>query len=417
MAKQTTQGNGAPVHPQRIVLSKRRVEALPAPAAGRKYVYDEELPGLAVCITSTGTKTFYFNRKVKGQPTRTRIGRFPLVSVEQARNAAKKLAGKVAEGIDPQALKRADRNAPTLQELFDHWLAHAKLRKRTWKDDERQFKKYLAPLKNRKLNGITTGDVAAWHAKIGKDHGPYQANRARALLSAMFNTAHEIGHVGRNPCENVKRFKEESRERFLQAEELHPFFQALKEEPPLWRDFWLLALFSGARRGNVAGMAWADIDLAQGIWYLPGQQTKTGLPLAIVLPPPAVAILKTRQETIGTDGAWVFPADTATGHVVDPRKSWARVLKRAGISNLRPHDLRRSLGSWQTMLGASLTVVGASLGHKDPKSTSVYARLQLDPVRSSVTGAVESMIRAGRLTLNGEEEPVPGDSSENLSDR
>jgi len=398
MGTKTEQQKGAPVHPEYVAFSKTRIGQLPSPESGRRYYYDEKTPGLAVCVTAAGTKTFYFNRKIKGKATRTRLGRFPGVSVEQARKVAKKLAGKVAEGIDPTILKRAYRDAPTLQELFEHWIAHAKLHKKTWKDDERQFKKYVRSLKNRKLGDITTADIAKWHSAIGRDHGPYQANRARALLSAMFNKAHEVGHVGPNPCEGVKRFREESRERFLQPDELKPFFEALKEEPPLWRDFWLLCLFSGARRGNVAGMAWRDVDLEQGIWYLPGGKTKGGLPLAIVLPPPAVAVLRTRRKEV-KGSEWVFPADTESGHVADPRKSWARVVRRSGIDNLRPHDLRRSLGSWQAIAGASLQVIGASLGHKNPNATAIYSRLLLDPVRASVSQAVDSMVQAGGYLL------------------
>jgi integrase len=140
-------------------------------------------------------------------------------------------------------------------------------------------------------------------------------------------------------------------------------------------------------------MAWRDIDLAAAVWYLAGQTTKNKLPMAVVLPPPAVGILEHRRD----GSPWVFPADTAAGHIVDPRKSWARVVKRAGISDLRPHDLRRSLGSWQAIAGASLQIVGASLGHRDPKATAVYARLLLDPVRTSVNQAVANMQAAGGL--------------------
>src|SRR3972149_3968980 len=284
----------------RFPFNKTRLESLPTPDAGRVYQYDTVAAGLAGCVTEAGSKTFYFRAKVDGQATRTKLGRFPDVTVEQARKLARKLTAKVAEGIDPAALKRAHRDAPTLQELFEHWIAHAKQHKRTWADDERIFNKYLRPLKNRKLEDITIGMVAKWHTGIGENHGPYQANRARALLSAMFNKAGEIGHVGPNPCQGVKRFRETSRERFLLPDAMRPFFAGLKAEPADWRDFWLLCLFSGARRGNVAGMAWRDIDLEQGIWYLPGQKSKSGLPVAIVLPPPAVAILRTRRA--GAEG-------------------------------------------------------------------------------------------------------------------
>lgn len=390
-------------------FSKRRIEALGLPASGREQFRDARTPGLVLRVTPNGTKTFSVYKKVAGRPLRCKLGTFPEMTVEQARKQARRRIGAMADGVDPVAARRAIREAPTLQDLFDHWIAHAKAHKKTWKDDQRQFEKYMGRLKNRRLTEISTADVAKWHRRIAQDHGPYMANRCRALLSAMFNKGHEIGHADRNPCEGVKRFQEESRDRFLQPAEMRPFFAALKEEPPLWRDFWLLALFSGARRGNVAGMAWKDIDLDAGVWYLPGWKTKGGLPLAIVLPPPAVAILRTRHEDCA-GSPWVFPADTASGHIVDPRKSWRRVLKASGIENLRPHDLRRSLGSWQAIAGASLPIIGASLGHRDPKATAVYARLQLDPVRTSVNGAVESMLAAGGL-LEGPTEEGDGDDA------
>jgi len=174
-------------------------------------------------------------------------------------------------------------------------------------------------------------------------------------------------------------------------DEMRPFFAAIQAEPEQWRDFWLLCLFTGARRGNVAKMQWSDLDLGQGIWYLPGQKMKNGLPVAIVLPPPAVDVLRRRDEE-RNGSTFVFPSESADRHIIDPRKSWARVTKAASLENLRPHDLRRSLGSWQALAGASLQVIGQSLGHRDPKATAVYSRLLMDPVRSSVNGAVQAML-------------------------
>lgn len=395
--------------PARLTFNKTRLTELPIPTKGRKYYYDDRTPGFAFCITDKGKRAFYYCAKVRGRSIRTKIGPFPGLTVEQARDIAAKKTGGVAEGVDPRRPSHSDES--TVKDLFDHWFQHAKLRKKTWKDDERIFNKYFVRLKSRRLTELVTADVATWHRRIGEKHGPYQANRARALLSAMWAKAPELGHDGRNPCEGVKRFREMERERFLQPDEMKPFFLALKEEPATWRDFWLLCLFSGARRGNVASMAWADIDLTAGVWYLPGQKTKNGLPVAIVLPPPAVAILMTRRDDQELGERWVFPASTKPGHVVDPRKSWARVLKRSGIENLRPHDLRRSLGSWQAIAGASLQIVGASLGHRDPKATAVYARLQLDPVRTSVNGVVDSMIAAGGEAVNRNLLPHDGASS------
>jgi integrase len=384
---------------EKLKFTMRRLATLTPPEKGRMMVKDTEVPGLAIRVTASGTMTALIDRKHGGRHVRHRLGRWPddFGTVTALRKVARKALLDFEGAVRTRQRARGE---PTLRDLFEHWLADAKRRKRTWADDVRQFEKYLKPFHARRLSAITKADVAKWHSRMGEQHGPYQANRARALLSSLFSVADELGYEGVNPCIGVRRFREHERERFLQPAEMRPFFRAVKEEPPVWRDFWLLCLFSGARRGNVAAMAWKDIDLDQGIWYLPGQKTKAGLPLAIVLPPPAVAILRARYQE--HDGRWAFPADTASGHVVDPRKSWLRVMERAGIKDLRPHDLRRSLGSWQALSGASLTVIGRTLGHKDVKSTSIYGRLTLDPVRESVGGAVAKMLEAG-----GENEEVP----------
>jgi integrase len=113
--------------------------------------------------------------------------------------------------------------------------------------------------------------------------------------------------------------------------------------------------------------------------------------MEVILPPQAVAILtKRRKERTGS--GFVFPSYGKTGHIVDPRKAWAALCKRAGVEDCRIHDLRRTLGSWQAASGSSLLVVGKSLGHRTPEATQVYARLNLDPVRESVTKAVDAML-------------------------
>ena len=93
----------------------------------------------------------------------------------------------------------------------------------------------------------------------------------------------------------------------------------------------------------------------------------------------------------------MFPADSKSGHLVEPRAAWRRILGNAGIENLRMHDLRRTLGSWQANTGASLQVIGKSLGHKNARTTEVYARLAFEPVRESVDRATQAMLAAGGI--------------------
>jgi integrase len=179
----------------------------------------------------------------------------------------------------------------------------------------------------------------------------------------------------------------------LQADELTPFFKALSESTnEIMRDFFLLALLTGARRANVSAMRWADIDLAAGVWRI--AKTKNGTPQTVTLSPEAVTVLESRKEG---GGEFVFPGEGKTKHIVEPKKAWATLLKAAGIENLRIHDLRRTLGSWQARTGASLPIIGKSLNHKTHQATAIYARLDLDPVRQSVNTATAAMMEAAGM--------------------
>lgn len=380
--------------PNRLAFSKTALAALPKPESGRVYYYDLKTAGLALCVTDAGSKTYYVYRWVNAKPERIRLGRFEDLGVEQARTLCKAIVGDVAKGKDPAAERRAARKGTTLQELWEHWLeTHAKAHKRSWKDDQRQYEKYLTAFHARRLDTIKTADVATWHGRMGQERGPVQANRTLALLATLFNAADRVGFTGRNPCDGVKRFKEESRERFLLPAEMKAFFDALAEEPDPWKDFFLLALFTGARRGNVASARWDEIDLDAAIWRIPPDKAKAGKPIMVPLAPPALALLVGRHEA-RNGSPWVFPSHGKAGHVTDPRKAWQRVVARAGIQDLHVHDLRRSLGSWAAAGGTSLAIIGAALGHRDVKSTQVYSRLQVDVVREAVTKTTQAMLTA-----------------------
>ncbi len=400
---------------KKMGFTKATLVDLMPPEAGRNYVYDDRVAGLCLCVTSTGSKTFYVYRKINGKPQRIRIGTFPDVTIETARDVARKHIGHIAEGYDPQEERVAARKRPLLHALWKHWLeTHAKLHKRTWKDDERQYEKYLGEFHNRRLDTIKTAEVAEWHGRMGQDHGPVQANRTLALLATLFNAADRVGFEGRNPCNGVKRFKEESRERFLLPTEMTAFFSALAMEPDPWKDFFMLCLFTGVRRGNVASARWKDIDLDGGTWRIPANEAKAGKAILVPLVEPAVNLLLGRKALVG-DSEWVFPSPKNGGHVIEPKRAWARVLKRAGIEGLRPHDLRRSLGSWAAASGTSIAIIGAALGHKTLRSTQVYSRLQLDVVRDAVTKTTAAMLEAGGV-VNGStvnmEAPSDGEAKE-----
>jgi integrase len=383
---------------KKINLGSRKIESLSPPQSGREYWYDIKTEGLALCLTPSGGKTFYLYKWCVGRPVRILLGRYPAMTVEQARKQAKALVGDMARGHDPQSARQAARHEQTVGGLFTFWLeSHAKARKRTWKEDRRQYDTFLKPWANRKLSAVKKGDVQALHARVGEKNGIYAANRMLALLRAMFNKAPDMGFTGVNPAKGVKRFKEVKRDRFLHGDDLKRFFDALAAEPNLMiQHFFLLLLLTGARRSNVQAMAWADIDFQTGLWRIP--ETKSGVPVVVPLTAPAVAVLQARQ-TISNGSPWVFPSCGATGHIVEPKSAWKRIIKHAGLVDVRPHDLRRSLGSWMAIGGASLPVVGKMLGHSQPATTAIYARLSVDPVRQAAETATAAMMEYGGLKL------------------
>ncbi len=165
------------------------------------------------------------------------------------------------------------------------------------------------------------------------------------------------------------------------------------------RDYVKLSLFTGARRSNVQSMKWSDINLDRAEWRI--EKTKNGKPQTVTLSVEAIEILRRRQVNAELS-LFVFPGRGESGHLMEPKAGWDRILARAGIQNLRLHDLRRTFGSYQAITGSSLPVIGKSLIHLSPSTTAIYAHLDLDPVRQSVQRASSAIVAAAGLKPGAE---------------
>jgi integrase len=383
--------------PRRFHFTQRRIASLPAPTNGqRSYYYDDEVRGLAVAVSPGGKKTYVLYREVSGRPERIPIGPCVDLSVIQARERAGEMNTAIAQGKNPAADRRSVRDEMTLGDLFETFLTlYSKPKKRTWRDDVSMFNLHLHGWRLRKISSIRRMDVIALHAHIGRTSGQYAANRVIELLSAIFNRAiKDWGWNGANPAAAITPFKERKRARFLDGSELPAFFQSLAEElNQTIRDYVLVSLLTGARRSNAQDMRWDEINWKRATWTIPAEKAKSDDDLNVVLSPVVIQILENRKAS--SLSPWVFPGNGKTGHLVEPKTAWKRILKRAGLTDVRLHDLRRTLGSWQAATGASLPIIGKSLGHESLEATKVYARLNLDPVRESVNRATQAMLIAG----------------------
>jgi len=371
-------------------FTKTSVEKI-TPTDKRERYRDEKIPGLFLEVMPTGTKVFRWIKWIDGRTESFRIGVFPAVQPEDARKRAEDLNSQTALGVNPAKEKRKVREAVTFGELFNAWLDEAKNRgKKTWEGDERRFRNHLGTLSKIPPAEIAREDIKRLHQKIGTRHGLYEANRCLALIRAVLSWGiREYAWPFQNPAAGIRMFREEKRDRWLEPHEIPAFFEAVNAETnPDIRDFVLLALLTGARRTNVLEMAWKDLDLENGRWRIP--ETKAGEPQVVPLHRAALDILKARRGIV--EGFFVFPGTGRSGHLAEPKAGWARILKRAGIENLRIHDLRRTLGSWLATQGESLLLIGKTLGHKSQGSTQVYSRLSIDPIREATTRAIDRML-------------------------
>ncbi len=408
-ASSTAVANSIPQKDNRFSFTQRRIERLPTPSgAQRAYYYDTDVRGLCIAVSPMGRKSYVLYRKVNGKPERTTIGPVSDLTIEQARGEASRMNGIIARGGNPAEERRAIRSEMSLKELFGTFktrYANDRLRPATLNNYESMFDAHLSSWQFRKLSTIRRSDVVALHARIGKT-APYVANRVVELLSSMFNRARKHwGYLGENPASTVEAFKERGRERFLgDADPKEParFFKALGEEDEFWQDFFKLCVFTGARCSNVEAMAWSDINLQRGEWRIAAEDAKEDEAIRVVLSPEAMEILERRKAAKKKGAAWVFPTTrkSKSGHIVESKSAWKRILTAAKIENLRVHDLRRTLGSYQAAAGASELIIAKSLGHAAGSSaTKIYSRLNLDPVRASVNLATAALVAAADSKL------------------
>ena len=377
---------------KKLNFTKTALERL-QPSVKQESYQDATVRGLILLVYPTGGKTFFVYRRIDGRPERIKLGTFPQMTIEQARKRAELVNGTIAEKQNPAAVRRAVKEEPTFGEVLADFIKKKRSRSgkplspRTVEDYQALLANHLTSLSKLKLSQITTDRLRSL-----KIESAAQNNRARAVISSVFNWARSEGITDvENPATAIKSRFIKSRERFLQPSELPRFMAAIKDSR--LGDFFLLALFTGARKTNLQEMRWQDLDLEDAVWKIP--KTKNGDGLLVPLIPAALQLIKKRASEKLLDAIWVFPGTGKTGHLVAPRKAWLEILDKAGLDeHLRIHDLRRTLGSWQARSGASLTVIGKSLGHRSLQATAIYSILDIDPVRASVEQAATAMVEA-----------------------
>lgn len=383
-----------------FVFTKSALDKL-APTDQRYDVADSKVPGLRLLIYPTGGKTYVLYKRVKGRQQRVKVGKYDELTLDQARKQAEKLKALIALGGDPMNDRKRERTEISFGELFEIYYTEYALQHNKDPEHNRKMVEFhiLPKIGNKRLYEVTVERIRRLHLQIGEDRGQGTANRVMTLVNAIFNFGIKQGyHRFANPCFGLKKFREKSRDRFLNQDELKLFFEAVAQEEELYRDYFTLLLFTGVRKSNLLSMRWADINLGLKRWRISEDEAKNGEVNIVYLSEQSMDVLKRRKATndaLETPSPYVFPSvDSRTGHLIDPKRPFQRLRDRMGVQDIRMHDLRRTLASYMAISGASLPIIGKALNHKSQISTSIYARLAHDPVIDAVNTASELMLAA-----------------------
>ena len=374
-----------------LKLTDTIVKNLPLPTAGNRVEYDSDVKGFGCRVTAAGARSFVLNYRTKaGRERRYTIGQFPAWKVAAARAEGAELKKRVDRGEDPLADIAAVRAAPTVADLCRRFEEEhfPRLRPGTQADYKSLIDNHILPvLKNHKVADVTFSDIDSLHRKITKA-APYRANRAVAVLSKMFALAIHWKYRSDNPTKAIERNQEVKRQRYLAGDELGRLSLVLAEhDDQEAANILRLLLLTGARRGEVLGMRWDQLDLNAGVWTKPGSMTKQKTEHRVPLSAPARLLLEELRAGAEEDAEYVFPGLGVTGHRVVLKRDWAEICRAAGIAGARIHDLRHTYASVLASAGLSLPVIGALLGHSQPATTARYSHLFDDPLRAATERA------------------------------
>jgi integrase len=400
----------------RVKLTTAKVQRLTEPG----YYWDDTLKGFCVRVSPGGARTYLARYRTRhGRQRWAKVGEHPTNTADEARGKALEVLGAVKKGEDPAQARDDDRKAATVKDLVDKFKADhtAKKAEATKKAYERQLERFVLPaIGPMPVKAIEERDILAILSKLTGT--PIQKNRVQALLSKLFSVAESLGDRtrGTNPCRGIKREHEDSRQRFLTDAELLAVGEVLEAEQALAEQKLeamkqgnkalaraidaedltpILAikflLFSGRRKNEALTLRWDQVDLDTPSMRI---NTKTG-ELTVDINGPMLEVLKValRHRTLGNP--FVFPGKPEKPKPgekkpepkpwVNLMKPWNRVLEAAGVwpngsarRKDKPtiHDIRRTFGTVGTGdVELPHETIGKVLGHKQTKTTQIYARL------------------------------------------
>ena len=376
-------------------LTKRIVDAAEIRAT-EYFIWDDDIPGFGLRVLPSKRKSYIVQYRAGRRSRRMSLGLSTVLTCEQARTRAIAIVAAAKNGEDPAAKRDADRQAVTVKELaerFDEEHISVRVKESTAKGYRRMLERVIIPALGRhRVTEVTRADIAKIHHDLR--HIPYDANRCLEIISKMFSLAEMWGlrPEGTNPRKHIKKYPEEKRERFLSAAELRRVGEVLREmedegvELPSAIAAVRLLILTGGRLGEIMTLKREYVDSAGKALRLP--DSKTGAKV-VPLGQPAVEVLQKIERV--EKNPWVIVGTKPGARLSDLQPFWQRVRARAGLKDVRIHDLRHTFASTAVAAGQGLPMIGNLLGHTQVQTTARYAHLAAAPVKEAANQVSESI--------------------------
>ncbi|MFG6573898.1 tyrosine-type recombinase/integrase [Sulfitobacter sp. 1A13353] len=375
------------------------------PVGKRKEVYfDTSTRGLTLEARTSGGKTYYLRyTDVRGKSRYLKLADAADVTLAQARKLCEQARNRIAMGEDPNAEKALRRQVPTFSDFaMERYLPYAKSYKRSWDTDESILRVHLIPAFGSKcLDEITKNDVIKFRqTTIDTGVKPSTVNRRLVLLRYIFNLAvrdWEVPGVPRNPTHGVALLEENNKkERFITEDELKRLYDAAKLSKNVMLQYILpMLVVTGARRGEVLHARWEDFDIERRRWRIP--TAKSGKARYIPLGENALRVLEAVRGVSRSE--YPFGNPETEKPYLHLHSAWHVARKRAGLPEVRMHDLRHSFASFLINSGRSLYEVQKLLGHTQVKTTQRYAHISQETLLAAAdvgTASLTSILAPGQ---------------------
>lgn len=344
----------------------------------RKTVYmDADICGLLLEYRPTGTGTWYFRAKDRlGKRKTVRLGLLPDMDVLEAKAQAYELMKTLERGDFWEMAPFRGNRLCFIDFIGKYYQPYAEARKRGWPTEAIILRRHILPIFGSvRLDAVTRFSISHWLEILqAKGLAPTTCNRALFLMKHIFTCARRWGFLTMSPAQDVKALPEmEFRERYLSTEEARRLLGALAEDRNLLAAQAIrLLLFTGARRSEILTARWENVDVERRILTVP--LSKSGRVRHIPLSDAALQVLR----GLPRETPWLFPSSRTDSHISSIFNAWDRVRTKAGLKDVRLHDLRHSFASFLVNSGCSLYEVQKILGHQNPKVTMRYAHLTQD---------------------------------------